>query len=53
MKIIVLGVFILMSLSSCAMARTTSGTHYHNNHYQGKNFYGIKKNEYKRLNVGY
>ena len=54
MKTVILGIFILMSLSSCAMARSSSGRHgYHNNHYQSKEYFSYKKNEWKRTNVGY
>ena len=55
MKSIIMVTMILMvSTSSNAWCRNSSGhSGYHNNHYQSKNDYGFKKNEYKRLNYGY
>ena len=52
MKIIMLVLLVVCSCAYNSEART-SRSGYHNNHYQGKEYFSYKKNEWKRTNVGY
>lgn len=52
MRYAIMVIMVLMMLSSNAWCRNSSGG-YHLNHYQNKQDYGLKKNEWKRLNSGY
>ena len=53
MKIIMLVLLVVCSCAYNSEARSSGSHGYHNNHYQGKEYFSYKKNEWKRTNVGY